>query len=441
MDSLQIEASLKHYGFEQVDDKTHALGYAHPAINGQWVYLKVSRSERKEKPKAVAKQPLVLHPMVTKRSGFEATRVASLGPNYSYKNANMSTFPHKPGQSATGVAVDVPDIAALLELLTVMGMPVAAAVRAVVDVPATAAPVAGEARRAVTPGASALAGTHVSVNSAPAPAPRRLRHAGAQFHAATDIDFSAYCCQGKGELKSGPFDLGELTMAVEGRRRLRFAPLGNRPSAPRLALVGITPGGQIETFAAALATQDVPAAACHAAFNGAQVVIKQLLAAHGLADRLGISLEGDLNHNPAILTTSVVKCCLMVDDGYRFSAPDIVASPAALRCATERLVKELRGYPTLEWVVAFGQPAWDALHALSFEGKSVFCNLQGAGMRVVQLPHFAQNFQQRALYCSDSIEEAQLLSEKPHFAQYADAPRRMRARVLEELASVRNSDS
>lgn len=440
MDSLQIAASLKRYGFEQVEDKTHALGFSHPAMAGERVYLKVSRSERKEKPRAVAKQPLVLHPLVAKRPGFDATRIASLGVNYRYKNGNMSTFPYRPGESATGIAVDVPDISALLELLAVLGVPAASAAALEADAAGTPAPPA-VATHTVAPAPTFPAADSHTPEPAAETAPRKLQRAPAQFHASTDVDFSAHCCQRKGQLKAGPFELDALTMAVEGRRRLRFAPLGNRPSAPKLALVGITPGGQIETFAAALASRDLPDAASHAAFRGAQKEIKQLVAAHGFADRLGINLEGDLNQNPAILTTSVVKCCLMVDDGYRFAAPDIAASPAALRCATERLVNELRGYPTLRWVVVFGQPAWDALHALSFEGQPVISALRETGMRVVQLPHFAQNFQQRALYCSDSVEEARLLSDKPHFAQYAEAPRRMRARVLEELSSLRDSGS
>jgi len=431
MDSLQIAASLKRHGFEEVEDKTHALGYAHPVMGGQRVYVKVSRSERKEKPKAVAKQPLVLHPMVAKRPGFDSTRVASLGPNYRYKNGNMSTFPYKPGESASGVAVDVPDIAALLELLTVMGVQ-SASVAGVVLPPDEPSATTGPAATLAPPAVAPAPTPATEPRSATRPADRSP----AEFHAGQDIDFAEHCCQGMGGLKAGPFDLDALTIATEGNRRLRFAPLGNRPMSPKLALVGITPGGQIEMFAAALATKDVAGAASHAAFHGAQREIKELLAAHGFADKLGIGLEGDLNQNPAILTTSVVKCCLMVDEGYRFAAPDIVASPAALRCATERLVKELRGYPTLEWVVVFGQPAWDALHALSFEGQPVISALRRAGMRVVQLPHFKQNFQQRALYVSDSVEEAKLLAEKSHFAQYAEAPRSMRAAVLHELAEL-----
>jgi hypothetical protein len=223
-------------------------------------------------------------------------------------------------------------------------------------------------------------------------------------------------------------------MTSEGPRKLRFAPLGNRPEAPRLALVGITPGGQVERFASLLATESVKSAEKHAAFHGKQTEIKQLLAAHGFAERLGISLEGDLNDNPEILTTSVVKCCLMVDEGYKFAAPDIAASAAATRCATERLVGELRSFPTLRWVVIFGRPAWEALHELQIAGESIIDVLRAHGLVLLQFPHFAQNFQQRVLFTCNEVEETKLLGEKPDHAKYAGAARAMRSALLQVLA-------
>ncbi|WP_125077255.1 hypothetical protein [Pseudoxanthomonas sp. SGT-18] len=430
MDSLQIAASLRRYGFEEVEQRTHALGYSHPAMGGQRVYLKVSRAERGERAMPVGKQPLVLHPATAAHPGFARTRVAAMGPNYRYKNSNMSAFPRKPGESATGIAVDVPDLAALEELLLLLGVPVAQAGEAATGLPAPDRPAA----RTDAPRQDGPAPIHPASGEAAVALQGAAR--GATYHAREAIDFAEHCCQGTGRLEAGPFNLDALAMAIEGPRRLRFCPLGNRPAAPRLALVGITPGSQIEAFADALSTTDVATAASHAAFSGAQQAIKKLLQAHGFAARLGISLEGDLNQNPAILTTSVVKCCLMVDDGYRFAAPDIAASPAALKCATERLVRELRGYATLEWIVVFGGPAWEALHALSFEGRPVIEALREGGRHVVQLPHFAQNFQQRELYACDDRAEAELIAAKPDRARYADEARRMRHALLVELAKA-----
>ncbi|TAM33536.1 MAG: hypothetical protein EPN68_01095 [Rhodanobacter sp.] len=432
MDSLQVAEALKHYGFQEVETKTHAVGYTHPALLGQRVYVKVARSKRSEKATAVAKQPLVLHPMVARRPGFDTTRVARLGPNHAYKNANMSTFPHKPGESACGIAVDVPDMDALLELLAALGVqmvPVSGVVVAPETLRFGAQTVVPSDRPAVAPVAAR--------SLEPRPVARKAAESSRTFHARQDIDLGEHCCQGTGRLKAGPFELDALTIAQEGARRLRFAPLGNRPVAPRLALVGITPGGQIERFADALATMSVEEAASHAAFYGAQTEIKQLLRAHGFAESLEISLESDLNDNPDILTTSVVKCCLMVDDGYRFAAPDIAASPAANLCATERLVGELCAYPTLRWVVVFGRPAWEAMHELEIEGKSVLGLLRDHGLTVIQFPHFAQNFQQRALFACSSEQEAELLRDKPDYAKYADAASRMRSILLRELKEHR----
>jgi hypothetical protein len=123
----------------------------------------------------------------------------------------------------------------------------------------------------------------------------------------------------------------------------------------------------------------------------------------------------------------------MVDDGYRFAAPDIAASPAATRCATERLVGELCSYPSLRWVVVFGKPAWEALHELRINGERVIDVLRGHELVVIQFPHFAQNFQQRALYVCDEAAQSVLLAEKPDYQKYADAAGAMRAALLQVL--------
>lgn len=246
-------------------------------------------------------------------------------------------------------------------------------------------------------------------------------------------NFADHCCQGKGSIEVGSFSLDDLSIAKEGSKRLRFAPLGNRPEHPLVALVGITPGGQIEKFADYLATMDVPSAASKAAFAGAQTVIKRMLSANGLAKHIGVSLQGDLNDDHNILTTSVVKCCLMVDENYKFKAPDIAASPAARHCATTRLVTELRSYPTLKWVVVFGDPGWNALHELQIGGKSIINVLRDSGLKVVKLPHFAQNFQQRELYGLSDEQVQHVVDEKPDWAKFAPAAVKMRNAVLEAM--------
>jgi hypothetical protein len=421
---------LRELGFSEVETKTHAIGFNHPALGRQLIYLKDRRSHLAAKREATRKQPLVLHPDIQSLAGFERTRVAALSPNRKYMNSNLSTFPIGSGPSKTGIAVDIEDMEALRELLELMGLPSATPATSLPPKPSQKVPMAPASR-------SELLEVEAPVVSSPA-APAKSTHT---YTTCAAVDFAEHCCQGSGHLDAGSFGIDDLTMATEGRRRLRFAPLGNRPVAPRLALVGITPGGQIERFASLLATESIEVAARKAAFDGAQSAIKQLLAAHGFAERIGVSLDGDLNENPGILTTSVVKCCLMVDDGYRFAAPDIAASPAATRCATERLIGELCSYSTLRWVVVFGKPAWDALHELRIDGRSVMEALRTHGLVVVQFPHFAQNFQQRALFACDVAAEASLLVEKPDYAKYAMGSRSMRDQLLAELEATRHAET
>ena len=84
--------------------------------------------------------------------------------------------------------------------------------------------------------------------------------------------------------------------------------------------------------------------------------------------------------------------------------------------------------------VVFGAPAWEALQILRYEGRAVIDVLRDAGLRVVQFPHFAQNFQQRALFACDARTEADLIARKPDHAKYAPAARQMRAALEVELA-------
>ena len=428
---MEIESLLRELGFSEVETKTHAIGFGHPSLGRRLVYLKDRRSRLAAKREAARKQPLVVHPDVQSLAGFGSTRVAALAPNRKYMNSNLSTFPIGSGSSKTGVAVDIEDMEALRELLELMGL--APASRGSAALPAKPAH--------KVPTSPAPHSKPLAIESPVASSPKAPSKPVDLYRTHAPIDFAEHCCQGSGHLAAGSFGIGDLTMTTEGRRRLRFAPLGNRPTAPRLALVGITPGGQIERFASLLATESVEVAARKAAFNGAQSAIKQLLAAHGFAERIGISLDGDLNENPDVLTTSVVKCCMMVDDGYRFAAPDITASPAATRCATERLVGELCSYSTLRWVVVFGKPAWHALHELRIDGQSVIEALRAHGLVVVQFPHFAQNFQQRALFVCDVAAEASLLAAKPDYAKYAAGTRPMRDKLLAELEHSCNQNS
>ena len=130
LDSLEIEALLVSLGFGLIEHKTHAIGFGHAALGDRLVYLKDGRNNLSARRKAVRKQPLVVHPDVQYLAGFEQTRVAALSPNRRYMNGNMSTFPRMGDLSATGVAVDIPDMKALRELLEVMGISEASPMRA-----------------------------------------------------------------------------------------------------------------------------------------------------------------------------------------------------------------------------------------------------------------------------------------------------------------------
>jgi hypothetical protein len=245
---------------------------------------------------------------------------------------------------------------------------------------------------------------------------------------------SEYCCQAPDRLIDPyAFDIESLVVARHGKNTLRFSPLGNNPSEPSLALVGITPGSQSEDFARLLSSLPVNLAAKKAAFRKDQTRIKELLQAHGFANKLSIDLQGDLNDNSAILTTSLVKCCLMVDGSYKYKAPDISASDAATFCVRNRFVADITKYPTLKWVVIFGEPGWEAINILSVGPRTIRQHFESQKIEVLNFPHFSQNFQQIAIFKLRPEEEENYFKAHPKHRGYASTARRMRAALLSAL--------
>lgn len=244
-----------------------------------------------------------------------------------------------------------------------------------------------------------------------------------------------FCCaQSDKEVPRYPSTIDELEIASEGTRRLLFAPLGNMPEAPKLAVVGITPGGQVKKFKEFLQRHSVVDAARMAAFGGAEAVIKELLEAHGFLKALGVTYEGSINDSPDIFTTSLVKCCMINDGSYKFDAPDIERFLMARRCVTERFIHDVERYRTLTHIAIFGALGWSAINAIQVEGRTIFNLLTGRGIKVLNFPHFAQNYQQRELFKLSPEEDAAAISRKPHLEPYHFAAKTMRDAVRNEVA-------
>lgn len=109
--------------------------------------------------------------------------------------------------------------------------------------------------------------------------------------------------------------------------------------------------------------------------------------------------------------TSLVKCCLIFNGSYKYKAPDIAASPEATFCVTNRFWADIKIFPTLQWIIIFGEPGWEAVTTLKVEGQTLLQRLRQTGAEVLNFPHFAQNFQQRAIFgfypvSADTFEKA-----------------------------------
>lgn len=250
-----------------------------------------------------------------------------------------------------------------------------------------------------------------------------------------------YCCQAHGKvIDERKFKDDDLIIAREASRTLVFSPLGNKPRFPKLAIVGITPGAQSEKFAKLLKEGvGVELAARRSAFHGAHKTIRELLEAHGFLDALGIPSPADVNESDAIFTTSLVKCCLKVDGSYKWAAPEIAASDLASNCVVKRFVFDIGEYPTISHIIIFGEPGWDALSLLKFGGVSIKTHFENCGIRVLNLPHFAQNYQQRAIYKLHPSNDEVYFRAKPENRSYYLKASNMRSRIIEEVNRLASS--
>ena len=94
----------------------------------------------------------------------------------------------------------------------------------------------------------------------------------------------------------------------------------------------------------------------------------------------------------------------------------------------------------------FGAAGWSALNADLEDGTTVGNYILSLGKKVLKLPHFSQNQQQRELYLLNSGEEEKHIrkQKKPqHYERYKSGAIKLRIAVQEEvqlLLRSRNND-
>jgi len=124
---------------------------------------------------------------------------------------------------------------------------------------------------------------------------------------------------------------------------------------------------------------------------------------------------------------------LMVNGSYKYKAPDIAASPEARFCVCNRFVTDIKKYSTLKCVVIFGKAGWEAINSLAIDSQTICEHLETQNITVLNFPHFAQTFQQRAIFMLSPEQEEGYLKEHPTHRAYAPAAQKMRAAVLQAL--------
>jgi hypothetical protein len=123
----------------------------------------------------------------------------------------------------------------------------------------------------------------------------------------------------------------------------------------------------------------------------------------------------------------------LVCGSYKYAAPDIVASKVASYCVMNRFLGDIERLSTLTHVVIFGEPGWQAVNLLKVGSLTIRQHLEDRGLQVLNLPHFAQNFQQRAIYLLDPTEDENHFRENPKHRPYLAKADQMRRSMLDEV--------
>jgi uracil-DNA glycosylase len=186
--------------------------------------------------------------------------------------------------------------------------------------------------------------------------------------------------------------------ATEDDRDFYAVLLNNHPPQlrgtlnPKVAVVGLSPAGnQIDEFVLAYSRSgEYGEASVAGAFAGLADSIIAMMDGLGLTAKLGLSCpDSTLARHPNVYVTSLVACATL-DTAGGSDAFDPLRYPSAVRCISERFVKEMLApsFSELRAILILGAKGWRAVNDLELpSGKTVVETLRSAGKLVMHLPH------------------------------------------------------
>lgn len=189
-----------------------------------------------------------------------------------------------------------------------------------------------------------------------------------------------------------------LKFATEGNRNFYAVLLNNHPPQlrgtlnPKVAIVGLSPAGnQIDEFVLDYSRSgEYGEASVAGAFAGLAGSIIAMMDGLGLTAKLGLSWpDSTLARHPDVYVTSLVACATL-DTAGGSDAFDPLQYRSAVRCVSERFVKEMLApsFSELRTILILGTKGWAAVNCLKLpSGKTVVETLRSAGKLVMSLPH------------------------------------------------------
>ena len=98
---------------------------------------------------------------------------------------------------------------------------------------------------------------------------------------------------------------------------------------------------------------------------------------------------------------------------------------------------DIDAYGSIGHIVIFGEPGWNAVNSLKYNGISIKQYFEARRIKLLRVPHFAQNYQQRKIYIQPSSADENLFQIKPNYRPYQAKAACMRQEMIAEVNKLR----
>ena len=207
-------------------------------------------------------------------------------------------------------------------------------------------------------------------------------------------DFCKMYCNGKSiEIPiNGVLKKEDLIILKEEKRKIYFSIVGNNPTNPKVALVGLCPGSsQLGTLINSYNKKGLSfeKSAQTSGFSKISKNLAKMLRKIGIDSYLKKDISDDFkfNEDADFLTTSLVKCASLSEGKSPSKQFNILKFDSTKLCFINRFIEDIKKYDSLKKIIILGKIGEYAVNEKLIDGKSVKQILEKMDKEVLFIPH------------------------------------------------------